>query len=100
MKKYIFNNNEYELIKNYREGFEEETVKEKLTDYFEDYDYVVGDWAYSKLRLKGFYDNSNKKVKKINNYNLLDEYLKENCAVNARYFVIKKIINAKNTNQK
>lgn len=100
MKKYIFNNNEYELIKNYREGFEEETVKEKLTDYFEDYDYVVGDWAYSKLRLKGFYDNSNKKVKKINNYNLLDEYLKENCAVNARYFVIKKVINAKNTNQK
>lgn len=100
MKKYVFNNNEYELIKNFREGFEEETVKEKLTDYFEDYDYVVGDWAYSKLRLKGFYDNSNKKVKKINNYNLLEEYLNNNCAVNARYFVIKKIINDKNTNKK
>ena len=62
----------------------------KCTDYFYDYDYIVGDIAYSKLRLKGFYDESNKKTKKINNYKYLDEYLKKNCAVDCKYFVVKK----------
>ncbi len=90
MKTININNIEYELIKNYKDAFDLEEVKEKLTDYFENYDYVVGDIAYGKLRLKGFYDANNKKVNKINNYNDLDKYLKNNCAVDCKYFVIKK----------
>lgn len=81
----------YELLTNYKEAFNEEEFKEKYTDYFYDYDYIVGDIAYNKLRLKGFYDAKNKKVNKINNYNNLDTYLKNNCAVECRYFVLKKI---------
>lgn len=38
------------------------------TDFFSDYDYIVGDIAYGKLRLKGFYEETNKKAKNINNY--------------------------------
>ena len=68
-----------------------EIVKEKMTDYFNDFDYVVGDWAYSKVRLKGFYDKTNKKVKNLNNYENVEKYLVENCAPNARYFILKKI---------
>ena len=79
----------YELLTNYKEAFNEEEFKEKYTDYFYDYDYIVGDIAYNKLRLKGFYDAKNKKVNKINNN--LDTYLKNNCAVECRYFVLKKI---------
>ncbi|CCZ57157.1 putative uncharacterized protein [Clostridium sp. CAG:762] len=81
----------YELLTNYKEAFNEEEFKEKYTDYFYDYDYIVGDIAYNKLRLKGFYDAKNKKVNKINNFNNLDTYLKNNCAVECRYFVLKKI---------
>lgn len=81
----------YELLTNYKEAFNEEEFKEKYTDYFYDYDYIVGDIAYNKLRLKGFYDAENKKVNKINNFNNLDTYLKNNCAVECRYFVLKKI---------
>ena len=91
MEKYKFNDLEYNLIKNYRDGFEEEIVKEKMTDYFNDFDYVVGDWAYSIVRLKGFYDKTNKKVKNLNNYENVEKYLAENCAPNARYFILKKI---------
>ena len=54
-----------------------EEFLEKCTDYFYDYDYIVGDIAYGKLRLKGFYDEKSKKVKKINNYKNIDEYLKK-----------------------
>lgn len=84
------NNKDYQLIKNYRDAFNEEEFLDRCTDYFYDYDYIVGDIAYGKLRLKGFYDNSNKKVKKINNYKYLDKYLSENCASDCKYYVLKK----------
>ncbi len=87
----ILNNNEYELIKNYRDAYNKEELESKFTDYFYDYDYVVGDIAYSKLRLKGFYDEKNKKAKKINNYKFIEDYLKKNCANDCRHFVIKKV---------
>ena len=60
--------NKYEIIKNYR------------------------DWAYDKLRLKGFYEDNNPKSKDINKISNLDKYLKENCAYDCKYFVAKKII--------
>ena len=90
MKKVVVNNMEYEIIVNHKEAFDEEDFLSKCTDYFYDYDYIVGDIAYSKLRLKGFYDEKNKKVNKINNYKNLDEYLKKYCAVDCKYFVVKK----------
>ncbi len=83
-------NHTYELIKNYKDAFDNEEFIEKYTDYFYDYDYIVGDIAYGKLRLKGFYDEKNKKVSKINNYKLVDNYLKNNCAHDCKYFIIKK----------
>ena len=55
-------NNKYEIIKDYKNGFDEEEFINHYTDFFEDYDYLVGDIAYSKLRLKGFYDEKNKKT--------------------------------------
>jgi len=91
MKTIEVEKNKYELIKDYKEGFELEDFTSHYTDFFEDYDYLVGDIAYSKLRLKGFYDSGNKKAKKINDFKYLDKYLEENCAVDCRYFVLKKI---------
>jgi len=81
----------YELIKNYKEGFVEEDFQNLCTEYFENYDYIVGDIAYNKLRLKGFYEKTNSKSNEINNIEKLDEYLKNNCANDCRYFVVKKI---------
>lgn len=91
MKKIVVNEKEYDLIVNYKDAFELEEFMGKCTDYFYDYDYIVGDIAYSKLRLKGFYDEGNKKVKRINNYKYLDDYLAKNCAVDCKYFVLKKL---------
>ena len=63
------------------------------TEYFYDYDYLLGDYAYNKLRLKGFCDKSNKKFNKINDYKGKDRYLKEQCAYKCKYFVLKKVKN-------
>ncbi len=86
-------NNKYELIKNYKDGFDLDEFTSHYTDFFSDYDYIVGDIAYGKLRLKGFYEENNKKAKNINNYKHLDKYLADDCAVDCRYFVLKKVTN-------
>ncbi len=40
--------------------------------------------------MKGFYDESNKKVKELNNINNLEDYLENQCAYNCGYFLLKK----------
>ena len=84
------NNIKYEIIKNYKDAFDKDEFIERCTDYFNDYDYIVGDIAYGKLRLKGFYDSKNKKAKDLNNFKNLDSYIKNNCAVKCKYFVLKR----------
>ena len=64
-------NNKYELINNYKDGFDLNEFTSHYTDFFSDYDYIVGDIAYGKLRLKGFYEETNKKAKNINNLSLI-----------------------------
>ena len=41
--------------------------------------------------LKGFNKKKNKNFNKINDYNNLDKYIKENCAYGCKYFVLEKI---------
>lgn len=83
--------NKYKLIKDYKEAFNLEEFTQRYTEYFKDYDYIVGDIAYSKLRLKGFYNKSNKKVNKINNYQNVNKYLIDNCANDCKYFILEKV---------
>ena len=82
------NNKTYRLVEEYKNAFDLEVVKEKLTDYFDDFDYIVGDWAYGKLRLKGFCKKENKRYRPINDFTKKKDYLKEYCAPEAPYFVL------------
>ena len=91
MKKIVLEDNEYELKEDNGDCFVESDVKEKYTDYFYDFDYILGDYAYNKLRLKGFCEKDNKRYNKINDYNTKDEYLKNLCAYKCKYFVLKKV---------
>lgn len=84
-------NNKYKLIENYRNAFDEEEFKKKYTDFFSNYDYIVGDIAYSKLRLKGFNKKKNKNCNSINDYDNISKYLKENCAFECKYFILEKV---------
>ena len=81
----------FEIIENNREAFNEEEFINLFTEYFYDYDYIVGDYAYNKLRLKGFYEDSNKKSKDYNKISGKNAYIENNCAYNCKYFVLKKI---------
>lgn len=80
----------YEVIKNEKDAIDVDLLQEKVTEYYDDFDYIFGDWAYSKLRLKGFNDKGNKNFKPLNDYRNIDKYIKECCAYGCRHFILKK----------
>ncbi len=91
--KIVIRNQEYNLIENYRDCFNATDVNEKLNDveYFDNYDYILGDYAYDKLRLKGFYKKDNKNTTEINNYDNIKKYIENYCSYGCKYFVLEKI---------
>ena len=36
----------YEIVEDYRDGFNIEALNERYNDIFERYDYIVGDWGH------------------------------------------------------
>ena len=92
MKKIRIGELEYELIDD--DGcFNKDEITEKLsaTDYFNPFDYIFGDYAYEKVRLKGFYENTYKKAKDYNKIQYLEEYKKNYCSYGCKSFLLKKI---------
>ncbi|WP_097160431.1 YutD family protein [Bacillus oleivorans] len=87
----IVQNIHYEVIEDYREGFQEEAFRERYSDILSKYDYIVGDWGYGQLRLRGFFDDQNPKAAFDNKISTLKEYLYEYCNFGCAYFVVKKI---------
>lgn len=87
----VVDNIDYKILINYKDGFDLEELQAKMTDYFYDYDYILGDWAYGKLRLKGFCKKANKLYSDINDYEKKNDYLRNNCAYDCKYFVLEKI---------
>lgn len=92
MESVLIDDKEYEVIKNYRDALNVEDLEGKITDYFDNFDYILGDYAYNKLRLKGFYEDSNKKSTAVNKFSYIDEYIEKYCAYECRYFILKKKI--------
>jgi uncharacterized protein YutD len=81
----------YQVIKDYQNGFDLEELTKRYDPYFDNYDLIVGDWAYGKLRLKGFNKKGNPNFNKINDEALIDNYIKNSCAYGCKYFIIEKL---------
>jgi len=84
-------NQRYELVKEFKNGFNEEEFKTRYTEILNKYDYIVGDWGYNQLRLRGFFDDQNQKASYDTKISTLDEYLYEYCNYGCAYFVLKKV---------
>lgn len=82
---------EYIVEKNVNDALDVEAISLKYTDYFDDFDYIVGDWAYGKLRLKGFNDKENENFKEINDIATVSKYIEEYCAYGCKYFILKRL---------
>jgi uncharacterized protein YutD len=77
----------YELIKDYRNGFDIVMFNSKyIPETFDKFTYIVGDVSSGILRLKGFSNN----VKSVNSYKKIPDYLNESCNMNTAYFILKR----------
>jgi len=85
------NNTCYELVENVKNGFDEEAFRARYADILNKYDYIVGDWGYNQLRLKGFFHDHNQKAAYDTKISTLSEYLYEYCNFGCAYFVLRKV---------
>ena len=85
----IIDNKTYEVIKNVKDALDVEDLEGKITDYYDNFDYILGDYAYGKVRLKGFNDKDNKYFKAINDISKVKEYIENCCAYGCKYFILK-----------
>lgn len=85
------NNIDYEVIENEKNGYNEDAFKARYSEILTKYDYIVGDWGYGQLRLRGFFDDQNHKATFDTKISTLTEYLYEYCNFGCSYFVVKKI---------
>lgn len=85
---------QFELLKNHKNGWNAEVFKERYSEVLDRYDYIVGDWGYNMLRLKGFYKTANRKTPKEAQIDFLQDYINEYCNFGCAYFVIERINSA------
>lgn len=85
------NGNHYEVIANVKEGFQEDAVKDRYSEILAKYDFIVGDWGYEQLRLRGFYHDRHPKSSIDSRISTLEDYLYEYCNFGCAYFVLKKV---------
>lgn len=88
---FLIGEREYKLVANHREGFDAEKLGERYSEVLARYDYVVGDWGYEQLRLKGFFEADDRKAQPDQRIDTLQDYLYEFCNFGCAYFVIKRI---------
>lgn len=84
---------EYEIVKDYGDTISTIDLNDIVTDYYDNFDYIVGDWAYGKVRLKGFYESNHKFRKDHNDIKNVDDYINNSCAYGCKHFILKKISN-------
>jgi len=83
-------NTEYEVVEDYRNALQEEALETRYSEILSKYDYIVGDWGYGQLRLRGFFDDNNPKATIGTKISTLEDYLYEHCNFGCAYFVLKK----------
>lgn len=81
----------FELIEDYRDCFDEDLFIARYSDILDKYDYIVGDFGYDQLRLKGFYKDTNKKAEMSKRFSSIQDYILEYCNFGCPYFVVRKL---------
>ncbi|MBE0340663.1 DUF1027 domain-containing protein, partial [Paenibacillus sp. 28ISP30-2] len=80
----------YEVLQDHKNGWNPEAFRDRYSEVLERYDYIIGDWGYNQLRLKGFYRDGHPKANKDTSIAVLDDYINEYCNFGCAYFVLLK----------
>lgn len=80
----------YELVLDHKDGWNPEAFRGRYSEVLERYDYIIGDWGYSQLRLKGFFRDNHPKVNRDTAISSMVDYINEYCNFGCAYFVLHK----------
>lgn len=86
----------YELVQDHKNGWNPEAFRDRYSEVLDRYDYIIGDWGYNQLRLKGFYREGHPKANKDTSISVLSDYLNEYCNFGCAYFVLHRVQGAPN----
>ncbi|WP_150268966.1 YutD family protein [Paenibacillus tepidiphilus] len=81
----------YELVLDHKDGWNPEAFRGRYSEVLDRYDYIIGDWGYSQLRLKGFYRDNHPKVNRDTAISGMVDYINEYCNFGCAYFVLQKM---------
>lgn len=81
------NGHPYELVANVRDGFDFVEFSQRFSTILSKFDYLVGDWGFEQLRLKGFYAEDRAGAKQ-NQIDAVQDYLYESCNFGCAYFIL------------
>ncbi|MCE3203062.1 DUF1027 domain-containing protein [Paenibacillus sonchi] len=81
----------YELVLDHKDGWNPEAFRGRYSEVLDRYDYIIGDWGYSQLRLKGFYRDNHPKVNRDTAISGMVDYINEYCNFGCAYFVLHKL---------
>ena len=80
----------YTVLKEHRTEFDPKQFNEKIVQVLLKYDFLVGDIADERLRLKGFYHNKRRNVDSDKRASTIEKYIKESCNYMCSYYVLEK----------
>lgn len=89
--------NLYTIVVNHRDAVQLDALSDRYNTILNKYDYIVGDWGYDQLRLKGFFSEEDRRAPLDKKITFLEDYLYEYCNFGCAYFVLEK---EKTTKQK
>ncbi|MFF2094248.1 YutD-like domain-containing protein [Paenibacillus sp. NPDC058174] len=80
----------YELLHENRNGWNADAFKDRYSEVLERYDFIIGDWGYNQLRLKGFFRDNHMKATKDSAFSGMTDYINEYCNFGCAFFVLEK----------
>ncbi len=83
--------NAYSLVHEYKNGWNPEAFRERYSEVLDRFDYVVGDWGYNQLRLRGFYRDGHPRAGKEFAISNFVDYINEYCNFGCAHFVLAKL---------
>ncbi len=83
--------NAYSLEHEHKSGWNPEAFRERYSDVLERFDYIVGDWGYNQLRLRGFYRDGHPRATKESAISSFVDYINEYCNFGCAHFVLTKL---------
>lgn len=88
--KIMVNNHTYQLVYDYRAGFDPERFGQRYETILNKYDYIVGDWGFEQLRLRGFYQSQNRTANRDQIITTLEDYINDFCNFGCAFFVLQR----------